>query len=85
LNFTKLCTPNSDGINDYFEVSGIEKYPNAKLVVLLPNGKIIYEKSPYNNDFNGDGLSNGTYYFMFWGDKSNSKPLKKGFFELLRE
>jgi gliding motility-associated-like protein len=84
LNFTKLVTPNSDGINDYFEVMGIEKYPNAKLVILLPNGKIIREQSPYNNDFFGDGLSNGTYYFMFFGDKTDSRPVKKGFFELVR-
>lgn len=84
LNFTKLFTPNGDGINDYFEVSGIEKYPNSKLTVLTPNGKIIYEKSPYNNDFDGHELKNGTYYFMFFDDKLSNKPLKKGFFELLR-
>jgi gliding motility-associated-like protein len=85
LNFTKLLTPNSDGINDYFVVSGIEKYPDSKLIVLMPDGKIIYEKTEYDNYFNGDGLSNGTYYFMFFGSKKDSKPLKRGFFELVRQ
>jgi gliding motility-associated-like protein len=80
-----LVTPNGDGINDYFEVAGIEKYHNSKFGVLLPNGKIIYEQTPYNNDYDGVDLSDGTYYFMFFGDKNDGAPLKKGFFELVRK
>ena len=85
LNFTKFLTPNGDGINDYFEVAAIEKYADNKLVILHPDGKIIYEKTEYANDFNGDGMSDRTYYFMFFGSRKDRSPLKKGFFELKRE
>jgi gliding motility-associated-like protein len=86
VTYTKLLTPNGDGINDYFEVTSIEKYPDNKFVVILSSGKIVYEKAQYNNDFDGSelSLSEGTYYFMFFGNKDDDKPLIKGFFELLR-
>jgi len=85
LNFTKLVSPNGDGINDYFEVEGIEKYEHSKLIIIVPDGKIIYEKTDYANDYDGEGTSDGTYYFMFFGDKDDRKPLKRGFFELRRQ
>jgi gliding motility-associated-like protein len=85
LKFSKAITPNSDGINDCFEVTGIEKFTNARLVVLLPNGNIVYDLSPYSNNFCGEGFATGTYYYMFFAEKNDSKPLKRGFFELVKE
>jgi hypothetical protein len=84
LRFTKLITPNGDGVNDCFEVAGIEKFGDARLVVLLPNGNVIYDASPYSNDFCGEGLSAGTYYYMFFAAKSDGKPVKRGFFEVVK-
>jgi gliding motility-associated-like protein len=85
LGFTKSITPNGDGINDCFEVRGIEKFPAARLAVLLPNGNVIYDASPYGNNFCGEGLSAGTYYYMFFTEKGDARPVKKGFFELVKE
>lgn len=85
LGFSKALTPNGDGVNDCFEVRGIEKFPGARLVLLLPSGSIIYDASPYGNDFRGDGLSAGTYYYMFFAESGDAKPAKKGFFELVKE
>lgn len=85
LGFPKAITPNGDGVNDCFEVRGLEKFANARLVLLLPNGSTIYDVSPYGNDFCGEGLSEGTYYYMFFAEKGDSRPLKKGFFELVKE
>jgi gliding motility-associated-like protein len=85
LSFAKSITPNGDGINDCFEITGIEKFASSRLVVLFHNGNVIYDASPYDNNFCGEGLNTGTYYYMFFGAKSDGKPLKKGFFELVKE
>jgi gliding motility-associated-like protein len=84
LGFSRAVTPNGDGVNDCFEVSGIEKYPTARLVVLLPNGSVVCDVSPYGNRFCGDSLPTGTYYYMFFAEKDDRQPVKKGFFELVR-
>jgi len=84
LNFPKVFTPNGDGINDCFEILGIEKYQASKLVLLTPRGKVVREISPYQNDFCGEGLSAGTYFYMFFANASDTQPLKKGFFELIK-
>jgi gliding motility-associated-like protein len=85
LGFPKSITPNGDGINDCFEVRGLEKFADARLVVLLPNGAVAYEASPYGNDFCGATLRSGTYYYMFFLEKGAKRPAKKGFFELVKE
>ncbi|MDR1226261.1 MAG: gliding motility-associated C-terminal domain-containing protein, partial [Prevotellaceae bacterium] len=85
LGYSQYITPNADGINDCFTVAGIEKFPDTRLVILLPNGSVIYDVSPYSNDFCGEGLSTGTYYYMFFTEKSDKKPVKRGFFELVKE
>jgi gliding motility-associated-like protein len=59
-------SPNGDGINDYFRITGIEKYPDARLFVYNVSNKKVFEKSHYGNvDFWGseaealwDGNSN---------------------------
>ncbi|MDR1897944.1 MAG: gliding motility-associated C-terminal domain-containing protein [Prevotellaceae bacterium] len=85
LNYSTYITLNDDGFNDYFEVLGIEKCPNSKLVILTPAGMIIYTGEPYNNDFDGKGLdlSAGAYYYIFFCDK-NGSPAKKGYFEIIK-
>jgi gliding motility-associated-like protein len=85
LNYSPYITPNDDGFNDAFEIIGIEKCPDSKLVVLTPTGTIIYTREPYTNDFDGKklDLSAGAYYYIFFCDK-NSSPIKKGYFEIIK-
>ncbi|MCB9230618.1 MAG: gliding motility-associated C-terminal domain-containing protein [Bacteroidia bacterium] len=71
LIIPNLFTPNSDNVNDFFEIVGIEKYPNNKLVVYNRWGNLIYEKDQYDNSwdgrniFNGLPLPDGGYVFIF--------------------
>ncbi len=68
----KLCnvtvpnvfTPNSDGFNDKFVIEGLEEYPNSKLLIFNRWGKKILEDSNYQNNWDGDGHSDGVYYFI---------------------
>ena len=62
-------TPNSDGFNDFFYITNVEKYPENKLEVFNRNGKLVLQQGPYRNDWNGkiDGteLPCATYYYVF--------------------
>jgi len=67
-------TPNSDGLNDFFVIEGADEQPNNSLVIYNRQGNIVYEKSPYNNTWNGRSsngkdLPDGIYYYILdWGD-----------------
>ncbi|WP_187262144.1 ice-binding family protein [Pontibacter beigongshangensis] len=62
LEFPKAFSPNGDGINDNWAVSNITKYANQ---VTLFNrwGSEVYRKTNYQNDWNGNGLEAGTYFY----------------------
>ncbi|MFN4081437.1 MAG: gliding motility-associated C-terminal domain-containing protein, partial [Saprospiraceae bacterium] len=72
---TNGLTPNGDGINDnlVFRVVSIEECQinHAKGEIIIYNrwGDIVYEASPYNNDWSGtnrkgEALPPGVYYFI---------------------
>ena len=47
-------SPDGDGINDYFKIACIEKYPDAKLQIYSRTSKLVYEQQHYGNlDFWG--------------------------------
>jgi gliding motility-associated-like protein len=69
-------SPDGDGTNETFFIPGLENYPNNVLKIYNRWGSVVYEKSPYNNDWNGqpesglvvlssDGfLPTGTYFYV---------------------
>jgi gliding motility-associated-like protein len=61
-------SPNDDGYNDLFEIVGLEKFPNNKLMIFNRYGNQVYDAEPYKNDWNGkyDGkiLLDGTYFYI---------------------
>jgi len=65
LIFPNVITPNNDGYNDMFEIVNVEKFPACKLTVFNRWGKVVYESSPYQNNWNGNEAADGTYYFVF--------------------
>lgn len=76
LRFPLAITANGDGINDRFEVEGVENPDASRLVVLTPSGTVVFDRSPYRNDFDGAGLPTGTYYYLYWLDRAG-EPAKK--------
>jgi len=86
-------SPNGDGMNDFFMIEGVERYPNNKLIVFNQWGEIVYEASPYYNDWSGisenrltkgndSKLLDGTYYYFFFKERNNKNSVSKGFVEL---
>ncbi len=62
-------TPNGDGINDLFEIEGLNSFANRSLSVFNRWGKPIYENNNYTNDWDartssGNELPEDTYFYI---------------------
>ena len=60
-----VITPNNDGINDYFYIQGLDNYPGTKLTIYDRAGSLVFSSNDYQNNWTGDKLPNGTYFFIF--------------------
>ncbi len=81
VNAPNIFTPNGDGINDALVFQYLEFYPDNQLNVYNRWGNVIYAQNGYANNWTGDNLSEGTYYYVL--NISNGQLLK-GYFMLKR-
>jgi gliding motility-associated-like protein len=66
-------TPNGDGINDYFNIEGLE-YTYNELVIINTGGAVVYRSEDYRSDdpvnawngldLHGNEVPDGTYYYL---------------------
>lgn len=63
ITIPNVFTPNGDGVNDVFHIINIEK---RESVVQIYNrwGQQVFEGENYQNDWNADNVSDGTYYYI---------------------
>jgi gliding motility-associated-like protein len=59
-----VFTPNGDGTNDFFVIANLELYPASKLYVYNRWGRKVYQSDDYKNNWAGDDMSEGVYYFV---------------------
>ncbi|MGK6353324.1 DUF7507 domain-containing protein [Parapedobacter sp. DT-150] len=59
-----VFTPNGDGRNDAFEIVGIEGFDRVEITVVNRWGNEVYRNGNYKNDWDGQGLNEGTYYYV---------------------
>ena len=83
---SKTITPNGDGVNDYFEITGVENC-DFRFDVMLFNrwGAKVYEGVEYQNDWGGSSPSNsfgssgmlpsGTYYYIIKVTNRDFEPI----------
>ncbi len=69
LEFPNVFTPNGDGVNDYFHITGLEYFPNNKMSIYNRWGAVIYEIDHYQNTWDGFSESGqafppGVYYYV---------------------
>ncbi|MBI2269352.1 MAG: gliding motility-associated C-terminal domain-containing protein [Bacteroidetes bacterium] len=81
IRIPNIITPNGDGKNDKFYVENLEYYAGSKLVIYNRWGRIVYENGSYVNDWDGNGVSDGTYYFILYVSDGRKFP---GFLTILR-
>jgi len=93
LHIPNAFSPNSDGINDYWVIRGIEGYPKNKVRIYNRWNNRVFEKKGYDNDWDGtnqmqiyfgDGrLPEGTYFYIL--DLGDGKKPFTGFVYIKRE
>ncbi|ERJ60928.1 T9SS C-terminal target domain-containing protein [Sphingobacterium paucimobilis] len=71
-------TPNGDGVNDKFEIVGLDGYDQVKLTIVNRWGNEVYRNDNYYNEWNGSGLNEGTYYYIVTLRKGTTDTVHKG-------
>jgi gliding motility-associated-like protein len=80
-----IFTPNGDGINDYFQILGLEDFVENKLEILNKYGAVIFSQKNYHNRWSGEGLPNDVYYYMLSLKRGNgTSSLLSGYIHLKR-
>ncbi len=68
IQITNSITPNGDGINDYFEIKGIERLYDYQLSIYDQLGRTVYRSKDYKNDWNGSyqngQVMNSVYFYV---------------------
>lgn len=83
-------TPNGDGVNDVLVINGLSQFEH-ELLIYSRWGDLIFNASPYNNDWNGqsqsatygDKVVDGTYFYILTYTNANGEDVKlNGFIEV---
>ncbi len=64
VTIPNVITPNGDGKNEVFKILGLESFPESALLIFNRWGKLIYESSNYQNDWDGENRADGVYYYV---------------------
>jgi gliding motility-associated-like protein len=83
-------SPNGDGVNDTFVITGIENFPNNKVSILNRWGREVYSAMNYSNEWDGmsssafnfgnGNLPSGTYFVIL--DLGDGSPIIKTYIYL---
>lgn len=86
LIIPNLFTPNGDGHNDTFEIRGLELFSENDLVIVNRWGNEVYKANNYQNNWTGEGLNEGTYYYVLRvkADAAAAWQVYKGYITLIR-
>jgi len=60
-----VFTPNGDGVNDRFVIDGLGLFPENEMMIYSRWGSLLYRRKDYQNDWDGQNLMEGTYYYIF--------------------
>jgi gliding motility-associated-like protein len=90
-------SPDGDGINEFWEIKGIEQYPNNVVTIYNRWGDAVFKISGYDNtsqvfrgqanqltNRGGDTLPEGTYFFQIDISESHNLKATQGFLVLKR-
>ncbi len=81
----KSFSPNGDGVEDHWKITGIQNFPECEVKVFDDGGTTVFEAQPYKNNWDanleGRPLPEGSYYFII---KCNSAIAQSGTLQLTR-
>ncbi|HVW13645.1 MAG TPA: gliding motility-associated C-terminal domain-containing protein [Mucilaginibacter sp.] len=68
IKIPNAFTPNNDGINDYWDINGIERFPGADIKIFTRSGQLIFHSVnypvPFNGMYKGAEVPPGVYYYI---------------------
>jgi gliding motility-associated-like protein len=73
-----IFTPNGDGFNEEFKIRNLPS--KAQLMITNRWGKEIYSSKDYQNNWTGEGTSDGVYFYKLQA----GSVVRTGWIELLR-
>lgn len=80
LDIPNAFSPNGDGINDNWEVKGLETYPASVTSIYARSGRMVFEQKggrvSWNGSINGKPLPIGAYYYLI--NLNNGQPPVSG-------
>jgi gliding motility-associated-like protein len=86
LNYPPFFTPNGDGYNDTWNISGLENQPNSIIYIFDRYGKLLKmlkasEGNGWNGTYNGENLPSTDYWFklLYSGRDGFEKEFKAHF------
>lgn len=86
ISIPNVFTPDGDGNNDYFEIRNIQEYPNCDLVIINRWGVVVYEATGYKNNWKGDDLAEGVYFYKLYPNGIKyEQGMYSGFFHIIRK
>jgi len=59
-----IISPNEDGYNDQFVIPCIPQFPENQVEIFNVWGDKVFEAQGYQNNWAGDNLPSGTYYYV---------------------
>lgn len=76
-----VITPNMDGDNDTFQIPCMGSYP-WQLIIYNRWGQVMYQSNNYQNNWQADDITNGTYYYI--AINSSLGENHHGFFQVIK-
>jgi gliding motility-associated-like protein len=77
-----VITPDGDDKNEYFVIPKLNLYPDNYLKIFNRWGEQVYERKGYSNNWNGDRLPTGIYYYQLYLFRNNQTL--KGWVQVVR-
>lgn len=85
ITIPNVFTPNGDGKNDTFTIPDIAQYKENELIILNRWGTQVYQAKNYQNNWTGDRLDDGTYFYSLRVKNNKGEQEEyKGYLTLLR-
>jgi uncharacterized repeat protein (TIGR01451 family)/gliding motility-associated-like protein len=80
-----VITPSGNGMNDKFEIKGINKFVSNEIVIFNRNGDHVYEMKNYQNTWAAEGLVAGTYFYVLRAtDRQGKEHEYKGWIQVIK-
>jgi gliding motility-associated-like protein len=84
VEIPNVITPNSDNINDLLFIENLDYYPGAVFRVFNRWGQKVYESNDYQNNWGGDELESGSYFYELIITEDGIQQQFKGTMRIMR-